>query len=225
MLHIMTNHKRLGVLGALLQSIYFIVVPLFSLVIIPSQGIAATTGGLYNPSAGLAYASSSPTLALFQLSGLYMVVGLVLVVPILYDRLHPSSPGIMRTATLAGLLSAFLFSASVAIGFLIFPLLTGLSANYPVETRTTYLTVILISGAFVRGAIFAYGWWVTLSSWAAFRAGAFSRAFNFVGIAAGITSMLAFFVASISLVSVLADLVWSIWLAGVLLRAGRSQAH
>jgi hypothetical protein len=88
-----------------------------------------------------------------------------------------------------------------------------------------YLAVRVVSNALNTGAIFAAGWAILLSGWAARKTRGLPSGLAYLLMLAGTLSVLAFLVSPLSLIAPLLYIVWSIWLGIVLLRKPVTQVE
>ena len=216
----MNSSQKVAGIGAVLQGVFFIIVIVLVIGALPNFGFKGPTDAT-DPAKVLPFITSQP-LAAFLLypSDILFAVFLILTVVGLYDYLQSQSPMLMRLATASGLVATTLLLANGTLGASLFQL----ARNYPQNkdaTTIAYMTLSLVSSngvGLASGGIFAYGWWATLLSFTALRAGIFSKALNYLGILFGIAGIGAIVIAPLGIIGPLVGIVWSIWLGIVLLR-------
>ncbi len=214
----MKDFQKVGGVGAFLQAAFFVMLFVYIFVVLPSQGLAGPTA-LNDPAKALPFAANSPILSLVNLIFVPLVIGIILVVLALYERLQAGSPGVVRIATAAGLVATALFLARAMIGFIAPPQLAQLYAHNPAEAGAAYLALSLVIGGLNNAAIFAVGSFQLLVSWAALRTGGLSKPLSYLGLLTGVVGILAFTIPLGGLIGAAITLVWSLWLGVVLLRA------
>ena len=212
----MKGLQKIGGIAAILQGILFIIFPLFLFAILPSLGLAATTGpnALADPAQVLPAASQSPLVSIFGLLDVPVAVCLMLVVLALHERLQAESPSLIWIATGAGLVGTVLF---LAVGMGRFASVAQLSALYPQDpagVATAYLAAGTVVEALNNAAVFAYGCWVLLASWASLQTGRLPKLLGYLGLLLGLTGIITFLFP----VPPVLGILWFLWLGAVLLR-------
>ncbi|MEX2582510.1 MAG: DUF4386 family protein [Gemmatimonadota bacterium] len=155
---------------------------------------------------------------------LYVVFGVALVIlaVALHERLKGGAPAMMQIATVFGLIWAGLVIASGMISVVGMGAVTDLYGSDPALAATVWQAIEIVANGIGGGVEIVGGLWLLLISWSALRAGALSRALNYVGIVGGGAGI-------VTVVPVLADLgaifgvgqlVWFVWLGVHLLRHG-----
>jgi hypothetical protein len=207
----MKDVQKLGGMGALLQAAFFAALLILDLLVLPGPGT------LNNPAKALPFAANSPLLTILSLIYVPLFFGIILVSLALYDRLQVGSPGLVRFATVAGLISAVLFLARAMIGFTALAQLTQLYPNNPTGAGAAYIALRFIVSGLNVAAVFAVGWAILLASWAALRTGRLSRPLSSLGLLAGTVGILSSVIPYGGLIGAAITLVWALWLAAVLL--------
>jgi len=212
----MKGLQKIGGVAALIQGILFIVFPLFHFAILPSLGLAATTGPniLADPAKVLPAASQSPLVTIFGLLDVPVAACLLLIVLALHERLQSDSPNMIRIATGSGLVGTVLF---LAVGMGRFAGISQLSALYPQDqasVATAYLAASTVVEGLNSAAVFAYGWWVLLASWAGLKTGRLPKLLSYLGLLLGLTGIITFLFP----VPPILGIIWFLWLGAVLLR-------
>ena len=217
----MNNSQKAAGIGALLQGVFFVIVLVLILGVLPGFGFQGPND-FADPAKVLPFVVNQPFVAFLLFPGdILFAVFLILTVMGLYERLQSSSPALMRLATAAGLVATTLILANGTIGNSV----VQLARNYPQNqdaAETAFLTLSLVSSngvGLVSGGIFAYGWWAVLVSWVALRAGTFPKALNYVGLLFGFAGIGAIFILPLGFLGPVVGIVWCLWLGVVLLRA------
>jgi hypothetical protein len=216
----MNGSLKAAGIGALLQGIFFVIVLIVFLGVLPGFGLQGPSD-FADPAKVLPVVASQPLIA-FWLgpADILFAVFLILAVIGLYDRLRGHSPALMRLSTAAGLVATTLLLANGVIGASLFQLARGYGANRD-GVETAFLTLSLVSSngiGLASGGIFAYGWWAALSSWAALRAGIFPKSLNYVGMLFGIAGIGAILIPPLGLLGPIVGILWCLWLGVNLLR-------
>jgi hypothetical protein len=211
----MKNLQKIGGIAALVQGILFIVFPLFLFVILPSQGLQATTGPnfLADPAIVLTAASTTALVSIFGLLDVPIAVSLILIVLALHERLQADSPMMMRIAAGAGLVGTVLF---LAVGMVRFTSISQLAALYSHDqagVAAAYLAADTIVEGLNNAAVFAFGWWVLLASWAGLQTGGLPKLLCSLGLLLGVSGIITFVLP----VPPVLGIVWFPWLGAVLL--------
>ena len=168
----MNNSQKTAGIGALLQGIFFVIVLVVILVILPRFGLQGPND-FADPAKVLPFVASQPLVAFWLFPGdILFAVFLILTVVGLYERFQNNSPTLIRLATAAGLIATTLILANGTLGASIVQLARNSPQNQD-TTATTFLTLSLVSSngvGLASGGIFAYGWWAALVSWIALQA-------------------------------------------------------
>jgi hypothetical protein len=153
----------------------------------------------------------------------YVVAGIFLVVLALalYDRLKSKSPVIMQVATAVGLIWAGVVVASGMIANIGIESVVNLNATDPTQAALVWAAVDLVRDGLGGGNEILGGVWILLVSWAALRAGGFSKALNYLGFVVGAAGILSAVPALRELASVfgLTQIVWFIWMGIAMLKS------
>jgi hypothetical protein len=213
----MKDFQKVGGVGAVLQAAFFVLLFVYVFVVLPSQGLAGPTA-LTDPAKALPFAANSPILSLVNLIFVPLVIGIILVVLALYERLQGGSPGVVRIATAAGLVGTALFLARAMIGFVAPSPLAQLYAHNPAGAGAAYIALSSVIGGLGDAATFAVGSFQLLVSWAALQRGGLPKPLSYLGLLAGAVGILAFTIPQGGLIGAAIALVWSLWLGVVLLR-------
>jgi hypothetical protein len=211
----MTNAQKIGGIAALSLGIAFIAL-LVLLISISGQGYVPGSGN--SPAKALAFAASSPLPYIIYLLYASVAMLIVLIVSALAERLNTGAAGLMRLAMVGASVTSALFLAYAMLGWVGEPTLVNTYHTDVATGTAAYLAVRLVSNALNTGAIFAAGWAILLSGWAARKTGGLPSGLAYLLMLAGTLSVLAFLVPPLSLIAPLLYIVWSIWLGFVLLR-------
>jgi hypothetical protein len=98
------------------------------------------------------------------------------------------------------------------------PELARLSVEGQAAAGPAYLALNVVTHGVQIAGIFAWGWWALLTNWAALRSAQLPSLLCYLGLLWGVLGILTFAVAPLSLVGVLAGLIWSVWLGVALLQ-------
>ena len=159
----------------------------------------------------------------------YVIWGIVFVVLVLAlnERLKGNSPAMMQIATAIGLIWACIVIASGQVYNLGMGVVVNLYGVDPAQAATAWMAIeSVVDGLGSAGGEILGGIWVLLVSWAALRAGEFSKALNYLGMLIGVVALISA-VPGFSLVAALFGLgkiVWSLWLGIAMLRTSPSEA-
>lgn len=153
---------------------------------------------------------------------IYVVFGafLVILVLALYERLNAGAPAMMQTATVFGLLWAFVVIAAGMIFIVGMNTVVDLYGQDPAQAATVWLAIESVFNGLGGGVEIVGGLWVLLVSWAALRAGGFPRALNYLGVLVGVAGILTVVPALEALGAVfgLTQIPWFVWLGIDMLR-------
>jgi hypothetical protein len=217
----MNNSQKIAGIGALLQGLFFLIIPILIFAVLPGFGLQGPTD-FADPAKVLPFVASQPFVAFWLFPGdILFAVFLILSVVGLSVHLQNHSPLLIQLASAAGLIAVTLLLANGTIGASI----VQLARNYPQNQESTamsFLTLSLVSSngvGLASGGIFAYGWWALLVSWVALRAGIFPKALNYLGILFGAAGIGAIFILPLGFLGPILGIVWCLWLGVVLLRA------
>lgn len=222
----MRDVRKLGGIAALVEAVFFLLVPVLFLLMLPRLGLALSDQG--DTTKLLMFSTKNSALMLFDAAAVIAAAAMVALALVVHERLREAAPLVMRGALIAVSIGAALLVAS-GIGDIYD--LTGLtqlySANHGANhtmAETAYAAVgTLAVGLFWAGAL-AYGVWVTMASWVALRSGAFKPALNYIGLAWGVLAILSVFafvsptLYMLSLLAPIVGVIWAGWLAMLLLQ-------
>jgi Domain of unknown function (DUF4386) len=154
----------------------------------------------------------------------YVVWGIFMVVLALalYKRLKDGSPAIVQTATVFGIFWGCVIIISGMIHNAGMQTVVDLFSKDPAQAGTIWLTIDSVLGGLAGSNELIGGIWILLISWAAIRAGEFSRVLNYLGVVIGIAGIISIVPALAELfiyIFALGQIVWFIWLGIVLLRS------
>jgi hypothetical protein len=207
--------RFLILIGLFLIPVYFLVSILFSLVLMPAQGFAATEEAFHTPEVALAYAAESPLRALDDLRDLILAAGLVIGGAALYDgdEENEGDRYLQRAALVIAGLGAALLTGSAVAGFTALPVLVDQYSQAGVVVEGAYLALTLITGGMRWAGWIALGVWAGLISWAAQRTNRLPLIATILGIglaAAGVLSLVLPDVAPVAIVVL--GIIWPIWI-------------
>jgi hypothetical protein len=146
-----------------------------------------------------------------------LAILVVLIVVALSEQWKDREPVKMRLATIAASGTGILFLIYAMLGYVGEPTLITLYRQDASMGASAYMAMRIVSNALNTGAIFAAGWAILLTGWAAFRDMKFPKALAVLLLVAGGFSILAFQVPIFSLLAPLLYIVWSIWLGAFLI--------
>jgi hypothetical protein len=141
--------------------------------------------------------------------------------------LKAGSPAIVQTATVFGLIWAAVIIVAGNIYISGMETVVDLYSKDPAQAATVWLAIDSVFAALGGSNEVLGGIWVLLVSWAALRAGEFSRALNYLGAAigvAGIVSVVPALAEYFIYIFALGQIVWLVWLGIVMLRSRTSVA-
>ena len=123
----MNSSQKTAGIGALLQGVFFVIVLVLILGVLPGFGLQGPND-FADPAKVLPFVVNQPFVAFWLFPGdILFAVFLILTVMGLYERLQSSSPALMRLATAAGLVATALILANGTIGNSV----VQLARNYP----------------------------------------------------------------------------------------------
>jgi hypothetical protein len=218
----MRDVRKFGGAAALVQAVFFLLVPVLFLLVLPRLGLALSDQG--DPTKLLTFSLKNPALALFDIAAVIAAAAIVALALVLQEPLRAAAPLAMRGALIAASIGAALLVASGIGDIYDLTILGQLYGANPTMAMTAYAAVgALAFGLFFAGWL-AYGAWALIASWVALRSGAFSPALNYLGIAWGALSILSVFaIASptlylLSLLAPVVGVIWAGWLGTLLLQ-------
>lgn len=216
----MNSLQKMGGIAALYEAIAYLIAMVGYLLVIGVEDV--------DPVQKVAILLANQSLLTILNLVAYVIFGIFLVVLALalYERLKGSSPALAQTATALALIWAVVVIASGMVANYGMGIVTGLYDQDPAQAATVWLAVDTVAiGLGGGGGEILGGIWMLLVSWAALRAGEFSKGLNYLGLIVGVAGL-------VSLVPVLGELrglvfglgqlVWFIWLGIVMLRSKKS---
>ncbi len=180
-----------------------------------------------NPSQYVAFVAENQTLIyLWNLISYWgSAITLVVMALTLYHRLKVSSPALVQTATIFGLIWAALIIASANLMLRDGGVIASLYGKDPAQAAALWPVLEAIELGIVSGNELVGSLWVLLISIAALRTRGFARSINYFGVAistAGILTMIPGLADTMVMVFGPGMIVWSIWLGIALLLGSRS---
>jgi phosphoglycerol transferase MdoB-like AlkP superfamily enzyme len=216
----MKNLQKMGGIAALYSGIALLVAMVGFLLVVGTLGVT-------DPVQKVVQLVDNQAVLYFLMLISYVLWGIVFVVLVLAlnERLKNNSPAMMQIATAIGLIWACLCIASGQVYNLGMGVVVDLYGADPAQAATVWMAIeSVVNGLGSAGGEILGGTWVLLVSWAALKAGEFSKALNYVGVLTGVTALISA-VPGLSLVAALFGLgkiVWSLWLGIVMLRSKTS---
>jgi hypothetical protein len=218
----MRDVRKLGGVAALVEAVFFLIVPVLFVLVLPRMGLSLAAQG--DTTKLLQFSIKNPLLVLFDIAMVIAATAIVALALTMRDQLRDAAPQAMRGSVIAASIGAALLVAA-GIGDAYDLLGMGhLYATNPTMATTAYAGVGTLAFGLVWAGMLAYGAWAVIASWVAMRSGAFSPAQNYLGLAWGILAMLTVFaVASptlylLSLLVPIVGVIWTGWLAMRLLQ-------
>jgi len=221
----MRDVRKLGGIAALVEAVFFLLVPVLFLLVLPRLGL--TLGDQSDTTKLLVFSTKNAALMLVDAAAVIVAAAMVALALMMHDRLREAAPLMMRGALIAASVGAALLVAS-GIGDIY--VLSGLTQLYTANAAnhamaaTAYAAVGTLGIGLFWAGMLAYGVWVMIASWVALRSGAFKPALNYIGLAWGVLAILSVFAyvsPTLYLLSLLAPIVgviWAGWLAMLLLQ-------
>jgi hypothetical protein len=218
----MRDVRKLGGVAAIVEAVFFLIVPVLFVLILPRMGLSLAAQG--DTTKLLQFSMKSPLLVLFDSALVIAAAAIVTLALVMRDQLRDAAPLAMRGSMIAASIgAALLVAAGVGDSYD----LTGMGQLYATNhtmATTAYAGVGTLATGLMWAGWLAYGAWAVIASWTALRSGAFAPAQNYLGLAWGILAMLAVFaVASptlylLSLLVPIVGVIWTGWLAMRLLQ-------
>lgn len=208
----MKNTQTIGRLGASLSILFLVLFTAFLFLILPSQGLPANQGGLYEPQSVLDFASHSWLLRGFYAHYLLGVLGFLMIVYARSKQVQNNNHDLGKLRNIIGYIAAGLLFLNGLIQYLNLPLLLYLLPKQPNETYATYLTITLIAGALIYGAFFCMGIWLILSNLGLSKSKNISSIFSYLGILTGIFGVCSVLVTALSFLFIIFMIIWLIWM-------------
>lgn len=206
--------SKIGAYAALLLGVVFATHGLYGLVILPGQGISSVDD-FTNPAKLLAYMNNQPVL--FSINNLIIIIiaPILLVLALaIYERLRADSPNLMRIATNSAVVGTALFLAAGMIRIYALPQLLSAYAKNQAGFASAVQAARYLEIALGAAAIFAFGWWVLLTSWAALKKGWLPQILNYIGLLVGALAIVTFLFPGLPVYGLVSapGAVWSLWL-------------
>lgn len=159
---------------------------------------------------------------------IYLVFGAALVVlaPVVYDRVKAHAPLLARSATVFGLIWATLMFAVGMSAIVGGDMVVALADRDPAQAASLWTTVDFLIEGMGGGIELVGGLWIALLSVAALRAKVFPTWLNRIGVLTGVAGIVSTsLVATEAVTSVFGagSIVWFTWLGFHLVRRARSE--
>jgi hypothetical protein len=212
----MMHFQKIGGFAALYEAAAYVLGIVFFIFIVDYPGVV-------DPVEKLVLLVDNQALMYMVTLIIYVVFGIVLVVLALalYERLRAGSPALMRTATVFGLLWAFVVIAGGMIFLIGMKTVTDLYGQDSAQAATVWLAIESVHRGLGGGVEIVGGLWVLLVSWAAWRTDGLPAALNYLGMVVGVAGILTVVPALevLGVVFGLSQIVWFVWLGIVMLRS------
>jgi len=203
--------RKLGGIGALLISVYFIGLVVTIAVIMPAQGFAGDASAFHTPSIALAYAQESFVFPEYYWLAFVFGVGLLFASLTIYEYFQQHYSLLAKLSLIVGIIGAGLSFSETIVGVKVISELADLYISQPAEAGAAYLSINLLTGALRVGYWQAFGWWVLLSSLVGVQSNFFVRPLWITGIVVGVVAIGAI-VSSLVIIHVMLGFIWSLWL-------------
>lgn len=220
----MRDANRTGGVSALVQAIFFLLIPVVFLLVLPRAGLSVAD--LSDPAKMLAFTTKNALLLWFDAAMIIAAAAVVALALVLQDHLRNAAPFAMRYAVIGASIGAALLVASGVCDIYDLSALAGAykagGAMATVATAAYAGVGTLAVGLFWAGLL-AYGVSVLVTSWVALQAHTFAPALNYLGIAWGILAILSVFAYAsptlfvASLIVPIVGLIWAAWMAAGML--------
>lgn len=218
----MRDTNRIGGWAALVEAVFFLIVPVLFVLVLPRLGLSLSDQG--DTSKLLLFSIKNPLLVLFDIAMVIAAGAIVILALVLQDQFRDSAPFAMRGAVIAASIGAALFVVSgIGDAYDLLGMGQLYASNHTLAT-TAYAAVGTLAFGLYYAGVMVYGVWALVTSWVALRSGAFSPAQNYLGIAWGVLAILSVFATGSATLYLLALLVpilgviWTGWLAMRMLR-------
>jgi hypothetical protein len=221
----MRDVRKLGGIAALVEAVFFLVVPVFFVLILPRLGLALSDQA--DTTKLLMFSTKNAALMLFDAAAVIAAAAMVALALVVQERLREAAPLVMRGALIAVSIGAALLVAS-GIGDTYdlagLTQLYGANAANHAMAETAYAAVGTLAVGLLWAGGLSYGVWVTMASWVALRSGAFRPALNYIGLAWGVLAILSVFafvsptLMMLGLLAPIVGVIWAGWLAMLLLQ-------
>lgn len=223
----MRDANRVGGVASLVQAIFFLIIPVVFLLVLPRLGLTLADQG--DPAKLLAFSTKNSLLMWVDAAMVIAAAAFVVLALVMQDRLRDVAPFAMRTAVIAASIGAALLVAS-GIGDIydvaaLRPAYAAGGASATMAT-TAYAGVGTVAVGLFWAGWLAYGVWVIMTSWVALQAHRYAPALNYIGIAWGILAVLSVLAFAsptlymLSLIVPILGIIWAAWLAYDMLRQG-----
>jgi hypothetical protein len=218
----MKNLQKMGGIAALYEAAAYIVGMVGFLLVVDVSGVV-------DPVQKVALMVDNQAFLYIMHLIVYVVwaVFLVVLALALYERLKASSPAIVQTATVFGMIWATVIIASGMIFNSGMENVVDLYGKDPAQAATVWLAIDSVLGGLGGSNEILGGIWILLISWAALRAGVLPRVLNYLGVAIGVAGIISVVPALAELfiyIFALGQIVWFVWLGIVMLRSSPSAA-
>ena len=217
----MKNLQKMGGIAALYEAAAYIVGMVGFLLVVDVSGVV-------DPVQKVALMVDNQAFLYIMHLIVYVVwaVFLVVLALALYERLKASSPAIVQTATVFGMIWATVIIASGMIYNSGMENVVDLYGKDPAQAATVWLAIDSVLGGLGGSNEILGGIWILLISWVALRAGGLPRALNYLGVVIAVAGLLTVVPAleMLGFVWGLGLLVWFLWLGIVMLRGSPSAA-
>jgi hypothetical protein len=218
----MKNLQKMGGIAALYEAAAYIVGMVGFLLVVDVSGVV-------DPVQKVALMVDNQAFLYIMHLIVYVVwaVFLVVLALALYERLKASSPAMMQTATVFGMIWATVIIASGMIYNSGMENVVDLYGKDPAQAATVWLAIDSVLGGLGGSNEILGGIWILLISWAALRAGQLPRVLNYLGVAIGVAGIISVVPALAELfiyIFALGQIVWFVWLGIVMLRSSPSAA-
>ena len=215
----MKNLQKMGGIAALYQGVAYVVGMVGFLLVVDVSSIV-------DPVQKVALIMDNQIFLSILHLVVYVVwaVFLVVLALALYERLKASSPAMMQTATVFGLIWACIIIASGMIYNIGMETVVDLYSRDPAQAATVWLAIESVFNGIGGGTEIVGTLWVLLTSWVALRAEGLPKALNYLGVAISVPGLLSA-VPGLGLLGFffgLGQIVWFIWLGIVMLRGSAS---
>ncbi|MFC2030568.1 DUF4386 family protein [Chloroflexota bacterium] len=216
----MKNLQKMGGIAALYSAAAYIVGMLGFLLVV---NVAAVV----DPVQKVALMVDNQAFLYIMFLIIYVIWGVFLVVLALalYERLKASSPAMVQTASVFGLLWAGVIIVAGSIHNSGMQNVVDLYATDPAQAATVWLAISSVFDGLGGSNETLGGIWTLLISWAALRGGGLPRVLNYLGLAVGVAGILSAIPALAEvfiMIYALGQIVWFVWLGIIMLRGSPS---
>lgn len=223
----MRDTNRTGGVAALVQAVFFLLIPVVFVLVLPRIGLPLANQG--DPAKMLAFTAKNPLLLWVDAATIIAAAAIVALALVLRDRLGEAAPFATRYAVIAASIGAALFVGS---GIADIYDLSAMAHAYTIggamatAATTAYMGVGTLAFGLVWAAMLAYGVSVVMLSWVALQAHAFAPALNYLGLAWGVLAILSVFafvsptLYLLALLVPIVGIVWAGWMAWGMLGLG-----